>query len=259
MFLMGVDLGQAQDYTALCVVQRVPVAVPGPRPRTEHHYHLRYLERVALGTTYPAIVTRVLTLLGTAPLSWQGTPLVVDRTGVGRAVVDLFTAAGVRPRAVTITGGSSVVQASPYEASVPKRDLVGTLVALHQSSRLPVAAGLALYPTLVTELVNFKMTIALETGRDSYEAWRESIHDDLVLAVALACWWGEQASGRPWRSGAAGGRVGESVVQAYVREVQTLGTPGGASGGFVPDSAYPPSADLLEARRQAALRRQGGQ
>jgi hypothetical protein len=26
---------------------------------------------------------------------------------------------------------------------------------------------------------------------DSYSAWREQDHDDLVLAVALACWWGQ--------------------------------------------------------------------
>jgi hypothetical protein len=25
-------------------------------------------------------------------------------------------------------------------------------------------------------------------GRESYGAWREGTHDDLVLAVALACW-----------------------------------------------------------------------
>jgi hypothetical protein len=30
-----------------------------------------------------------------------------------------------------------------------------------------------------------KMTAA---GNEQYEAWRESAHDDLVLAVALACW-----------------------------------------------------------------------
>jgi hypothetical protein len=27
---------------------------------------------------------------------------------------------------------------------------------------------------------------------DSYNAWRESIHDDLVLAVALAAWYAER-------------------------------------------------------------------
>jgi hypothetical protein len=42
--------------------------------------------------------------------------------------------------------------------------------------------------------VNFKVKVNLATGHDSYEAWRESVHDDLVLAVALACWHGENRS-----------------------------------------------------------------
>ena len=33
-------------------------------------------------------------------------------------------------------------------------------------------------------------------GHDSYGAWREKAHDDLVLAVAMAVWVGEHAAGR---------------------------------------------------------------
>lgn len=40
---------------------------------------------------------------------------------------------------------------------------------------------------LVEEFLNFRVKINLNTGYDSYEAWREGIHDDLVLSVALAC------------------------------------------------------------------------
>ena len=32
-------------------------------------------------------------------------------------------------------------------------------------------------------------------GNDTYEAWRESDHDDLVLAAAFACWYGEKELG----------------------------------------------------------------
>jgi hypothetical protein len=30
--------------------------------------------------------------------------------------------------------------------------------------------------------------VNISTAHDSYEAWREGDHDDLVLATALACW-----------------------------------------------------------------------
>ena len=37
---------------------------------------------------------------------------------------------------------------------------------------------------LVEEPLNFRVKINLKTARDSYEAWHEGIHDDLVLSVA---------------------------------------------------------------------------
>ncbi len=220
-FIIGLDLGQSNDYTALCVVERVVSPRPPPsapyRPLTYYggggtnvngdpmlgvavislppsdtrvaSYHVRHLERPPLGTKYPVVVARVKEMLATPPLSAH-TPLVIDKTGVGTAVVDMFDAAGMQPWAVTITGGDEVIRDGRH-TKVPKRELVGNLVMLFQSERLKIAEGLAEGPVLVNELVNFKVKVNLATGHDSYEAWRESIHDDLVLAVALACWHGE--------------------------------------------------------------------
>lgn len=245
-YIVGCDLGQSQDYTAIAVVERVRIGEPpGMRPAVTYgangtwmvsdgggavagnsrsytsgdpalrgivrpvvsapppqrmvpgvdtrpvEYHVRHLERPPLGTKYPAIVRRVGTLLATPPLS-RVTPLVVDRTGVGAAVADMFAGAGVTPHAVTITGGDETITDGSYHTKVPKRELVGTLVAVFQTDRLKIAAGLAEGATLVNELVNFKVKVNLATGHDSYEAWRESVHDDLVLAVALAVWHGER-------------------------------------------------------------------
>ena len=49
---------------------------------------------------------------------------------------------------------------------------------------------------LKEELLNFKMKINVATGHDSYEAWREGEHDDLVLAAALAVWAADRKRGR---------------------------------------------------------------
>lgn len=178
-FYLGLDLGQAQDYTALAVLEK-----------QEKEYHVRHLERPKLGTPYPAIVEQVQNLLKSDQL-WGRTALVVDKTGVGAPVVDMFRKAGLRPVAITITGGNSVSKdGDGYH--VPKRDLVSTLQVLFQAGRLKVAAELPEARLLVEELLNFKVKINVKTAHDSYEAWREGIHDDLVLAVALACWYGER-------------------------------------------------------------------
>jgi hypothetical protein len=60
---------------------------------------------------------------------------------------------------------------------------------------LKVAARLAEAVTLHRELLAFRIKVSLN-GHDSYEAWRERDHDDCVLAVALACWAGENLSRR---------------------------------------------------------------
>ena len=46
-------------------------------------------------------------------------------------------------------------------------------------------------PAMIEELQNFKIKFT-RAGNDTYEAWRESDHDDLVLAAAMAAWFGEK-------------------------------------------------------------------
>ncbi len=58
--------------------------------------------------------------------------------------------------------------------------------------RLQVARSLPEAPLLVREMENFQARITLARD-EAFEAWREGEHDDLVLAVALAAWLGEQA------------------------------------------------------------------
>ena len=202
MFIVGVDLGQSRDSTAIAIIERAEPAAPEARrvdgiliqqgEPLQPVYSLRHLERPALGTPYTLIVERVIALLDMPPLDRFSAPLVLDKTGVGAAICDLFTQAGVRPRALTITGGDRPNVADPYDLRVPKRDLASTLVMLFQTGRLRLARGLPLVQALVDELAAFQMKINPITGNDSYEAWRESDHDDLVLAVAMSCWWLEQ-------------------------------------------------------------------
>jgi hypothetical protein len=199
-FYVGLDLGQAADFTALAVVQSVKEHNPETR-RIHKNLHLRHLERYELGTTYPEIADKVVALMRDERLSpneydpsrlrvYRSTPqLIVDDTGVGRAVADLLTSKGLKFTAVTITGGDEVHAAGGGRYRVPKRDLVGALEVPFHTGRLKIAEGMELWPTLKKELLSFRRKINLKTAHDSYEHWREGDHDDLVLAAALACWW----------------------------------------------------------------------
>jgi hypothetical protein len=118
-----------------------------------------------------------------------GAALVVDQTGVGAPVVDMFNKAGLSPVGVLIHGGSNESR-EVRTWHVPKRNLVAVVQVPLQNKRLQIADG-PLRDILINELLNFKVKIDPVTAHDSYSAWREAEHDDLVLAVALAIWWAD--------------------------------------------------------------------
>jgi hypothetical protein len=179
-YFIGLDLGQAQDPTALAVIER-------HGDEKEGVCHVPQLKRYPIGTSYDEIVKDLAAKIERAP---EGTQLIVDGTGVGRAVTDMILQhpgfRGTWVRAVTITAGNDETYSGAYW-KVPKRNLVGVVQVLLQSKRLKIAAELPDTQVLVSELQNFKVRTS-DAGNDVYGEWRASKHDDLVLAVAFACW-----------------------------------------------------------------------
>jgi hypothetical protein len=228
LYYLGLDLGQARDYSALAIIEEqlyigeawanevlyqedydrgLSAGWISPADLTPYHaghalrlsdgygrpaevpLAVRYLERFELGTKYTDVVDRVAALVRSDPLRHMPAILLVDKTGVGASVLDSFTHAGIGATAITLHGGSSVTR-DPQRAGfrVPKRDLVTVTQVLLQNGRLKIAATLPEAETLKRELLNFRVKINPQTAHDSYEHWREGDHDDLVLAVSMACW-----------------------------------------------------------------------
>jgi hypothetical protein len=204
-FYLGLDLGAAADYSALAILE----AQGKEKGRA---YHCGFLKRWPLKTSYPDIAADVAKLVARDELqkerqdydskphhgyqsemhaAWAETlpVLAVDNTGVGAPVVDLLKRSVERVQLdpIQITGGDSVTR-DGWLTRVPKRDLVSAAQVALQSAHLKIAEELPEAQTLIRELLNFKVKISLDTAHDSYGAWREGEHDDLVLAVALALW-----------------------------------------------------------------------
>jgi len=156
---------------------------------------LRHLDRFR-GVSYPEVVSRIEAMVQQDPISRLGAMVVIDGTGVGRAVVDLFRQTDLNVAAISIHGGDAVGRGGGY-IRVPKRDLVAAVQSALQTKRLEVAEGLPLLPVLRTELQGFKIRIDPRTAHDSYSHWREGDHDDLVIATAMAIWFRDWT----WRSG----------------------------------------------------------
>ncbi len=188
-YFTGLDLGQAQDYTAVAVLQKtIEVVYNEPKPPT---YAVRHLERFAIGTSYGDIREKIVRLFDTEPLS--NSRLMIDGTGIGRPALRFFREATIQAqiKALTITNADLGKANIGVGISVPKQDLVAVLQLLLQARRLKVAPTLPEAETLINEFSNFKTKKPTASG-ESLDFWREAPHDDLVLAVAIAAWEGER-------------------------------------------------------------------
>jgi len=174
MFYLGLDLGKKHDHTAIVIVER-----------HGNMLQVRHLERVALGTPYTGVVARIREIVE-RPGPWA---LVVDGTGVGEPVVDALRRAGLgcEITAVTITGGERQSRGGSIY-SVPKQDLIAGVQMAIEMRQLRVARRLGEAGALVKELLNVRITAGLAMGKVRIGADGYGEHDDLVIALALACW-----------------------------------------------------------------------
>jgi len=193
-YWLGVDFGQANDPTAIAVVERVRAT------RTPHELHVRDLVRPPLRTPYERIAeqiaAKVAALEPTGAFGERGEiGLCVDATGVGRAVCEMVkTRLRSQPGGpkvhfwpVVVTGGNSVTRNGEF-VGVPKRDLINSGLIALQERRLKIPTTIQETEILKNELLNYRVRITLRSGHDSYEPWREGDHDDLLFALCLSTW-----------------------------------------------------------------------
>ena len=178
-----------------------------PRHTWKTFLHLRHLERYPLRTPYTDVADGVAALMRSETLNREEydpsrdrvakprVELIVDKTGVAVAVTDLLKARGLKFTAVTIHRGEKVTR-STGAYNVPKLDLVAALEVPFHIQTLKVAEGLELWGALREELQNFRRKVNAKTTHATFEHWRETDHDHLLLAAALACWGATAKRGR---------------------------------------------------------------
>jgi hypothetical protein len=190
-YVLGLDLGQSRDPTALAVVRRLGDFGLWGEGEASEVYQVGHLERLPLGTSYPRVVSHVKFVLSKLP---RGTELVVDFTGVGRPVFDMFLdVGGIDPIGVVITGGNTESSADARIFSVPKINLISWVQALLHQERLKIQRELPESGALVRELSEFRVDFTA-SGHMTFNA-RSGSHDDLLLALCIACWRAKVAGG----------------------------------------------------------------
>lgn len=195
MYYVSLDVGQAADFSAVSVTEKI---IQRTQEKTElghpiwiDRYHVRHLQRYPLNTPYPMVIDQVGKMLKSPQLA-DKSKLLVDATGVGRPVVESMIEKQMKPIAILITGGDTEsfdVDTSSWH--VAKKILISNMLMLFGSGQLLFAEKLQEKQTVINELTNFKMKLT-RAGNTTYEAWRESDHDDLVLSIAIGVWYAKR-------------------------------------------------------------------
>jgi hypothetical protein len=177
--VIGVDIGQRRDPTALCVAEV-------DRRDDATHFLVRHLDRLALGTPYPAVARRVGEVTAAVARRTDSRPkLYVDATGVGQPIVDLLQEAAVEATIVAVyfTHGDRRTEGS-REVTLGKAFLVSRIQALLQTGRVHLPKTSEAH-ALAEELRDYEIRVD-ENANDRYGAFRVGTHDDLVTALGLA-------------------------------------------------------------------------
>jgi hypothetical protein len=199
-FLVGLSVGQGAQPTGVAVLERLSPARPGGG----RSYVCRYLCRwLPSATTYPALISNLSNMLIDTPLA--GEDLVVE-AGPGIKAVAAFLRknhlpARIRPVEIRASAEDSHVDGL---WRVAKASLIETTRQVLQEDRLvfddqmppEVMATTPSVQTIYQALLMYPDN-KTPAANDAFSS-REGADDDLVLAVALACWFGQHCRQTLW-------------------------------------------------------------
>lgn len=147
-------------------------------------FEIGTIKRLALETSYLNVVGIVHGLLLRCP---AGTELVIDGTGVGKPVADLFKWHGVTPWCVTATAGiEQTIDTAARTANVPKLVLISRIQSLLFEGRTKVHEEIEDAAAFLAELRDYRVEYTA-SGHMTYNA-KAGRHDDMVSAAAVAAW-----------------------------------------------------------------------
>jgi hypothetical protein len=175
-YFVGYDPAKDVDSAAIAITEEVN--------RKLVVKSLKLLQR----KDYPAQVDYVYNILRRPTFTHANTYLLLDATGVGKAVEDLLRNKGIPCIAITTTAGQKSVKVDPYRYRTPKIELVRELLLALQTGQLIISRDHKLTPQLLDQLSGFKAKIN-KLGNVRFEAGDEDIHDDLVSALSLISWY----------------------------------------------------------------------
>ena len=184
LITMGVDIGQKREPTAICVTEIDERRIGS---RRVNHWIVRHLERLPIGTSYPAVAKRLSEVSGgIRNMATRRPYLYVDATGMGQPIIDLLRDETTRLGSITpvyFTHGDQRNQEGG-EIRLGKAYLVSRLQMLLQTARLHLPKTAESHK-LAQDLLDYEIQVD-EKANERYGAFSVGTQDDLVTALGLA-------------------------------------------------------------------------
>jgi hypothetical protein len=184
--LLGVDLGKVKDYTVISGIERQTYP-------DKVMYAVGEVVQMKLQTPYPVIKDAIVKAYHVLRTRYGNCKIIIDTTGVGMPVVDTLRNDNYIKRdlePINITGGNNISLGQGY-LNVPKSHVVDAALLAFHNKRIMLHPGIPLNEKIKEEFLGFHMKIKSDSGHTSYESGKDSEHDDIVLSICLAIWWGE--------------------------------------------------------------------
>lgn len=186
--LIGVDIGQRHEPSAICVVETEDRKTQG---RSSEHFLVRLLERLPPGTSFLQLGQRLkVILVGISALGKSRPSIHINATGLGWPVVELIKKETDYMGTVTPVyfnhGDRATEEGSgpSHKRNVGKAFLVSNLKCLLETAQihLPRTPDAEI---LSQELLDYNISIP-EDANERQGAFKVGSRDDLVTAVGLA-------------------------------------------------------------------------
>lgn len=192
---VGVDLGQLQDFSAVCVLC-VDVLERPTGPETGNR-RFDSIERVPIlniihlakwQSTYRESLQKIAQILQHPSLILDDVDLILDQSGVGQAVFEMADNLGLNPSGIVITSGQHSRVDESGTLLVPRVQLLSATVVAYENGQVRIPEELPLRSELEAELMNLQLQVRRKSGAETIDQATTATHDDLAIAVSLAIW-----------------------------------------------------------------------
>lgn len=152
---------------------------------TRNLYRVRQIERPEAGARLTDVAALVRDM---TPADAKRATVLVNMTASGRPAVDLLSAHQLKPIPI-VTNNSDGARRGRGSIHVPQKELITSLSILMAERRLQAPRDAPNAAALADQLREFRAKPKTKAATDIWA--REDDTGELVMATALACWWGE--------------------------------------------------------------------